>query len=64
MSDKEYIQQLEKELEQLTSDLTQMMAIGFAQQEYLKKIGKLEEAKTFVKKFIRDLEKEDTEKWS
>lgn len=47
-----------KEEEQVLDDLSSMIAVVIAQQEYLKSIGKLEESKVFVQKYLADMAKE------
>lgn len=51
-----------KEEDQLLDDLSSMIGLVIAQQEYLKSIGKLEESKVFVQKFIADLQNEVSKK--
>lgn len=48
-----------KEENQLLDDLSMMTAVVVAQQQYLASIGKLEEAKKYVQKFIADLQNKD-----
>lgn len=50
-----------KEEDQMLDDLSSMIAVVIAQQEYLKSIGKFEESKVFVQKYLADL-KEKAEK--
>lgn len=47
-----------KEEEQVLYDLSSMIAVVLAQEEYLKSIGKLEESKIFVRKYLADMAKE------
>lgn len=47
-----------KEQEQLLQDLTNMIAMVLAQQEYLKSIGKFEESKEFVKDYLEKAARE------
>lgn len=48
-----------KEEDQLLDDLSMMTAVVVAQQQYLASIGKLEESKKYVQKFIADLQNKD-----
>lgn len=52
----------EKEQEDLINDLTMLEAVLIAQQQYLLSIGKLEECKKFVQKFLKDLQENNKEK--
>lgn len=47
-----------KQEDQLLDDLSAMIGVVIAQQEYLKSIGKLEESKVFVQKYLADMAKE------
>lgn len=47
-----------KQEDQLLDDFSSMVAVVIAQQEYLKSIGKLEESKVFVQKYLADMAKE------
>ena len=47
-----------KQEHQLLDDFSSMVAVVIAQQEYLKSIGKLEESKVFVQKYLADMAKE------
>ena len=51
-----------KEEDQLLDDLSSMIGLVIAQQEYLKSIGKFEESKVFVQKFLADMQKEEKKK--
>ena len=51
-----------KEVNQLLDDFSSMVAVVIAQQEYLKSIGKLEESKAFVQKYLADMAKEQVKK--
>jgi len=51
-----------KEEDQLIDDLSMMTAVVIAQQQYLASIGKLEESKKYVQKFIADLQNKDLKK--
>lgn len=46
-----------KEQDQLINDLLMFEAVVIAQQQYLMSIGKFEEAKKYVKDYLKDLQK-------
>ena len=51
------------EQNQLLEDLLSMEALVVGHQEYLKSIGKLEEGKMFVRKFMSNLQNDDLLKY-